>query len=110
MTDPTKPHICVCGAVHRIRVSKHSLHAGLVDALKKFADRAFAKKARGDKFWNAVHIRRELDLDRDQWTNFSKLKWLGLVTQFDRFGKPLNRGYWALTTLGDKFLRGEVKI
>jgi hypothetical protein len=61
---------------------------------------------------NAIHIRNEMadcpgapfQLSRDEWSNFSKCRYHGLVAKTDHLG------YWLLTERGGQFLRGEISI
>lgn len=92
-----------------MRHSKHELHAGLVAGLIKLYERMEHRRKAGVRNFNEIHIRRDLMLTRDEWTNFSKLQYLGLVTQWLKSGKK-RRGYWAITERGVKFLQGTLKI
>lgn len=104
MTDPTKPHLCTCGSTHRVRVSRHTLHAGLVEALKKFRDVCKARKSAGRLDWNHIHIRRDLpNLTRDEENNLSKLAFLGLLVH-------RKRGDWGLAPLAVEFLNGTARV
>jgi hypothetical protein len=61
---------------------------------------------------NEIHIRKHMadclgapfQLSKDEWSNFTKLRYHGLAAKCDR------RGYWLLTKRGSDFLKGEVSI
>lgn len=46
------------------------------------------------------------ELLRDEWTNFTKLRFHGLAVHHKEAGK----GYWLLTKRGAKFLRNELAV
>lgn len=78
-----------CGA--KIVEYKHVLNKGLVSALFELA-----------KFNHPVSL-SELDITRNQWTNFQKLRYWGLV------GKELHAdgsgtGHWFVTSSGRAFI------
>jgi len=75
---------------------KHGLSEGLLRGLEKIG------RAGVDKPINL----KELALTRNQWDNFQKLRYWGLVVQSSS-GK-LKSGIWAITQTGMDFLRGKV--
>lgn len=83
-----------CGA--SMRVWKHSLTPGLINCLIKFIG---AIKSKGV---NSIHLQKEVELTKNEYNNFQKLHYFGLVAK-DR-NKP---GYWVITRLGGEFLRNE---
>lgn len=54
---------------------------------------------------NEFHLQNDLRLTVNQFSNFTKLRFHGLVAKVD--GKP---GYWLITSRGGQFLRGEVAV
>jgi len=62
---------------------------------------------------NCIHIRKEIvdvegapfQLTKDQWTNFTKLRYHALAAKVK--GKP---GYWLFTRRAGRFLRGEIAV
>lgn len=91
---PAKQMTCSqCGA--KTVKYKHSLSHGLVSGLRKVAENAG---------------RREVNLSgagltRNQWDNFQKLKYWGLVAQ-----SKAKSGCWRVTDKGWKFLAGLVTV
>jgi len=88
--------------------SKYRLNSGHVSALFKLREAV--------RYYNRnkVHIRREMgpgtpfELSRDEWTNFSYLRFFGLAVHAD----PENPrgGYWLLTSRGADFLNGKIVV
>ncbi len=94
----TKPNSCPhCGS--SMRVWRHSLTRGLVDVLLLFIG---AVKSKG---MNSVHLQQDMNLSKNQYANFQKLHYFGLVAK-DRD----RSGYWVITRLGGDFLRGTKTI
>lgn len=89
---PLCPH---CGA--KIVEYRHALNTPLIRALAKLYQH-------GD----AVNL-RELNLDRNEWDNFQKLKYWGLVYQVEVEGKR-KKGVWWLTLRGVEFIEGRLRI
>ena len=73
---------------------RHSLSKGMVEGLIKLSDA-------GIDFINI----KELGLTRNQWDNFQKLKYWGLVEQ-----KGAKTGHWKITLNGLNFIGGVIKI
>jgi len=103
------PHTCPnCGA--RTTPTLHTLKSGHISALLKF------RQAVRHYNRNRVHIRKEMadlqgapfQLTKDEWTNFTKLRYFGLVAHADE--KNRRSGYWLLTLNGGRFLRGEIVV
>jgi hypothetical protein len=84
------PH---CGAA--TVAYKHSLTLPLVSALQKLADN-------GGGPINLQH----LGLTRNQWDNFQKLRYFGLVEQVPGDGGQTKTGVWQITDMGRRFLLG----
>lgn len=94
------PH---CG--QEMRKYWHRLTPGLANALVKFS------KAVAHKRLNSVHLRRDMEghdfeLTRDEWSNFSKLRYHGLVAHDRNAGG----GFWLLTARGASFLNRDLAI
>jgi hypothetical protein len=88
------PH---CGA--SLKIWRHSLSKGLVDTLIDFI-KAVKKKGK-----NSIHLQEDISLTKNQYNNFQKLHYFGLVAKDDK-----NPGHWLITRWGGEFLRGERKI
>lgn len=71
---------------------RHSLTKGLVGALVQFAKTAST---------NPINL-KEAGLTRNQWDNFQKLKYWGLVEQH-------GNGVWQITKAGQQFLLGHLR-
>lgn len=80
-----------CGA-KTVKYS-HSFNCGLAEGLKILAD------AGGGPI-NLKH----LDLTRNQWDNFQKLRYWDLVA------RTLERGVWQITDRGRQFVSGTISI
>lgn len=78
-----------CGA--RLVEYKHVLNAGLVDAFVELSKHAEPTAL------------TELDITRNQWTNFQKLRYWGLVENTDK-------GTWFVTKFGHYWMEGRVDV
>lgn len=92
-----------CG--HEATAYWHPVTKGLVQALIKVRRAVIAK---GDY---SIHTSRDMngtpyELTKMEYSNFTKLRYHGLVAKDDSKGK----GYWILTRRGAKFLKGEISI
>jgi hypothetical protein len=92
-----------CGAEKK-EVATHSLTTGLVRDLIIFAKRA---KEKGE---NKVHITKELDFSINQWCNFQKLRYFGLVAKWEAEDGNKKTGFWVLTRNGLEFLQGKLSV
>ncbi len=89
-----------------LQPAAHRLLSGHVSALMKL------RKAVLHYGRNEIHIRKQMadclgapfQLTKDEWSNFTKLRYHGLAAKTER------RGYWLLTKRGGQFLRGEISI
>lgn len=92
-----KKHCANCGA--NMKSFWHSLNSGLVGIMIQ------AIKFVRQKDINEFHLQKDLHLSVNQFSNFTKLRFHGLVTKVKN--KP---GYWLITKRGGEFLRGEINI
>lgn len=93
------PH---CGA--SMIIHKQTLSRGLVQSLIKFKQ-AVLKHNR-----NSIHL-DEIGLNQNQFNNFQKLRYFGLVAKFvDPETKKNVAGYWLLTKRGNLFLKNELAV
>lgn len=91
------PDVCsACGA--KIVMYRHGLSVPLVRGLD-----ALASAGGGP-----VNL-SQLDLTRNQWDNFQKLRYFGLVEQHAVNGRR-KAGVWAITERGREFLAGRITI
>lgn len=91
-----------CGAkmiTYRERISK-----GLSVALFKFYSEI---KKKGNK----IHLQNDLELTKNEYNNFHKLKFHGLVKNYidQETGYPV-QGYWSITEKGKMFLINRLHI
>jgi len=86
-----------CG--QKVTIRHESMSKGLVDTLLTFAD-AVRREGR-----NKIHLQKEVNLTKNQYNNFQKLRYHGLVYKVK--DQP---GYWLLTRNGGSFLRNELAI
>ena len=97
--DKICPH---CGA--SMKEWKHSLTPGLVDILVSFIEAVKNKKE------NKIHLQVDLNLNKNQYNNFQKLRYFGLVAKVRNDDGSHLAGYWLITRLGGEFLRREKAI
>lgn len=90
-----------CGAsmvVHRQRISK-----GLAKLLIQFK----SKVVELDR--NEIHLQKDLSLTNNQFGNFQKLRYHGLIAKvYDEETKLHKTGYWLLTRKGNQFVKGQI--
>lgn len=82
-----------CG--HQITAYSHSLNAPLVQALEQLNNFYFLKK-------RGCNLQKDLTLTKNQYNNFQKLQYFGLVARTENG--------WLPTQLGSNFLRGGVAV
>ena len=60
---------------------------------------------------NKVHLAKDLNLSKNQYNNFQKLRYHGLIAHY--FNKEKNEyeaGYWLLTRRGNSFAKNDISI
>lgn len=97
MSKETCPH---CGASMKEYI--HSLTPGLVKSLVKFGEAISCKGT------NDIHLQTEVDLTKNEYNNFQKLRYWGLVHHANK--ENIKSGRWLLTKRGGQFLRNEIQI
>ena len=90
-------HCPTCGA--STKAYFHTLNSGLVSVLVTAIQ--FVHAAGKNEF----HLQKDLHLSVNEFCNFTKLRFHGLVAKVD--GKP---GFWLVTRRGGQFLRGEISV
>ena len=80
----------------------HTLSSGLVGTLRKFGNVVKPNN-------NMIHLQKHLDLDKNEYNNFQKLQYFGLVAKLV-FNGELRRGHWAITEDGRKFLKHDISM
>jgi len=95
----------ICPTCHQpIRERWESLSKGLIKTLGAFAEASIRKN-------NKVHLQKDMTLDKNQYNNFQKLRYFGLVAKIKD-----TPGCWLLTTRGsdfifrDKYIPKKVKV
>lgn len=85
-----------CGA--SMMEHRHNLSRAMAEGLKRLYE-----------FGAPVNI-KHLQLTRNQWDNFQKLRYWGLVEKsYDPTGKRIG-GYWQITDKGKEFLSGKISL
>lgn len=87
-----------CGA--KLTGRWESLTAGLVDTLILFARNVQLRNR------NKIHLQNDLNLTKNQYNNFQKLRYFGLVAKV-KDEEKLKSGHWALTRKAGDFLQGK---
>lgn len=82
----TCPYCC-----QSIMKHKHSLSLAMVNTLKKSLPIPF-------------HLQKDLNLTKNEYNNFQKLKYFKLVSRTEK------SGYWILTDKGKRFLDGSMSV
>lgn len=88
----------VCQA--SLKTNTHTLCAGVISGLKVIVDRV------GDQPVNLVALR----LTRNQWDNFQKLKYWGLVCAVPNEHGKTKQGVWRATEKGLRFRHGLIAL
>jgi hypothetical protein len=96
MTKVVK-HECPCCNT-KLSARWELLSKGLAETLAQFREAVISK---GE---NKIHLQSDLRLSKNQYNNFQKLRYHGLVAKTDI------SGVWLLTRRGNRFLRGEIEI
>lgn len=96
-----------CGA--KLRKYCYPMAPILVDALRKFYA---AVNAKGE---NSVHLKDDMDdtdneLTRSERSNWTKVRFHGLVAKVKQEDGSQLRGHWLITKRGADFLKGKVSI
>ena len=94
------PH---CGASLEQRA--HRLSKGLVKTLVLF------KISVCELDRNEIHLRNDMSLSKNQYNNFQKLRYHGLVAKcYEKDTKLRKSGYWLLTRRGNRFLKHNLAV
>ena len=93
------PH---CGA--NMKIWKHNLSMGLVKTFRQFG---LAVKTKGK---NDIDLQEEIELTKNQYNNFQKLRYFGLVHHVKDQDGNRKAGRWLITRNGWAFLRGDVQM
>ena len=96
-----------CGA--KLTGRDERISKGVATSLIKFREAAILSlKYRG---LNKVHLAKDLDLTKNQYNNFQKLRYHGLIAHYkDKETKEYESGYWLLTKRGNSFAKNECSI
>lgn len=91
------PH---CGA--NMKIWQQNLTQGLVEAFIVFS-RTLKKIGK-----NEAHLQTDVNFSKNQYNNFQKLRYFGLVAKVKKADGTHKSGYWLLTRKGLAFLRNEL--
>jgi hypothetical protein len=88
------------------RVSK-----GLALSLIKFREKVLEQSELAGKFVNKVHLSKDIKLTQNEYNNFQKLRYHGLIAHYkDKTTKEYETGYWLLTKRGNLFCKDELAV
>jgi len=60
---------------------------------------------------NKVHLSKDLNLSKNEYNNFQKLRYHGLIAHYkDKITKEYETGYWLLTKRGNLFCKNELAV
>jgi hypothetical protein len=90
-----------CGA--SMSVNRHGLTRGLVKILIKFRQ-AVLENERDD--FNRIHAQRDVSFTKNEYANFQKLRYFGLIAKCKKTNGERDIGYWLLTRNGNRFIKG----
>lgn len=90
-----KIKICECCGAKMVEY-KHILNKGLVSALYELS-----------RYPDPMPL-TELDITRNQWTNFQKLRYWGLVEK-KRNPDGSSTGCWYVTEIGKRFINNQIQ-
>lgn len=93
------PH---CGA--NMKIWKHALSLGLVLTFRKFGLAIKTKRV------NDIDLQKEIELTKNEYNNFQKLRYFGLVHHVKDQDGNRKAGRWLVTRNGWAFLRGDLQI
>lgn len=104
MSEETKklPKKCTCCGAS-MKIHKHSLSRGLVNTLIKFRKAVLNQP---HYTFNRIHIPDDVVLTKNEYNNFQKLRYFGLVAKVRRPDGTREQGYWLLTRNGNAFCKG----
>jgi hypothetical protein len=88
------------------RVSK-----GLALSLLKFREQILSQSELAGKLVNKVHLSKDLKLSKNEYNNFQKLRYHGLIAHYkNKETKEYETGYWLLTSRGNLFCKNELAV
>ncbi len=94
-----------CGA--SLKMHWHSLTPGLVNTLIKFRKAVLAKQTIS---FNRIHAQKDLNFTKNEYNNFQKLRYFGLVAKCKDENGNREQGYWLLTRNGNRFCKGNIEM
>jgi hypothetical protein len=99
-----EPAFCPCCGV-KLNGRWENLSKGLVKSLIKFRQGVL------DKNENSIHLQTDLLLSKNEYNNFQKLRYHGLIAHYrNPVTKEPVSGYWLLTRRGNQFAKGDIHI
>ena len=98
-----------CGAKLTGRYER--LSKGLVLNLLKIRAKVLHESEKANKLVNKVHLSNDLNLSKNQYNNFQKLRYHGLIAHYkDPITKEYESGYWIVTKRGNQFCKNELFV
>ena len=88
-----------------LKLRWHRVSKGLAESLMLF------KRAVIEFDRNKIHLMKDLKLSNNQFGNFNKLRYSGLIAKYiNPETKKHESGYWLLTRRGNQFVKNELQI
>tara|TARA_R110001606_G_scaffold397588_1_gene574508 strand:+ start:122 stop:658 length:537 start_codon:yes stop_codon:yes gene_type:complete len=96
-----------CGA--NLNGRDERISKGIIVNLVKFREQAL--KSIMLRNLNKVHLAQDLNLTNNQYNNFQKLRYHGLIAHYKNpITKEYESGHWLLTKRGNRFAKNEIAI
>ena len=96
--------VCPCCA-SSLEGRWEGISKGLVNSLIQFREAVLEKQE------NCVHLQKDVHLTKNQYNNFQKLRYHGLVAHAkDKITKEYITGYWLLTRRGNLFIKNKIEL
>jgi hypothetical protein len=102
MQKKEKTLCACCGA--SMEIHKQRLTKGLIVSLLKFRNAVFETNC------NEIHVQKALKFTNNEYCNFQKMRYHGLIAKVKESKGKRKNGYWLLTRRGGQFCKGEIKI
>ena len=98
-----------CGA--KLTGRNERVSKGLALSLIKFREKVLEQSEASGVFVNKVHLSKDLDLSKNEYNNFQKLRYHGLIAHYkDKNTRAYESGYWLLTKRGNMFCKDELAV
>ena len=98
-----------CGA--KLTGRNEGVSKGLALSLIKFRKKVLENSNIAGELVNKVHLSKDLNLSKNEYNNFQKLRYHGLIAHYkDKITKQYESGYWLLTKRGNLFCKNELAV